>query len=837
MWLSLLVLSALADTPGELLESPPIAAPGGLTHLPDARLSSALNARARGADKEAILELEAWLSSRNGPWDHTRVSGRFLLGWLYLQNGSTNLASAQFTKVRTTPGPLAPMALYYEALCDHKRGRHSVAARECTDYRTQWPRGEHADDCLLLIGTARAKAGQHQAAKQAWIEWLDQNQGHPRSEQVELDLAIAKAHLGSQKALQSLQNFTLYHSYPSIAQQAESALNGFKSDGKKLPVMDPLQMETRSIMAHVRAGQYDAAWERFTELLTKHGDDERLQNWLDENAVDVAWKTRNYEAFVALSRAQYDANPTGHAAWRIFRALQRSGDYFGAGVWAEASLIKHKRHYRWRNSQAQIGHTWQLAGEYEKAQIVWDGLANRRGISGRDARWFAAFSTYRAGDLPNALARMEQIEKTDKYRLQAAQYYRAKILDGLEKPEEAAALRRQIVETKPFGWYAQLIQSVHKLKLQETTATARQGTWPHEITAGPPQPPKPAPIQSPVGVVLATSKAPDLPSEFNWTVHGPSTRQPEGPNTPIKPLKRAPTLPDSYTLNPLLDAKADNKDFRSFVRESAAIWPELEIALHLSEVGLFELAAPYVESSYRDWKDAKKSTGPRATQLQQFVISQAEWRAVMHATRDHHNGVRFSSLLKKKAGQIENGAHHLKALSHPTAHMTQVQSASKETGVDPLLVLGLMRQESLFRRTARSNKGATGLMQVMPYTGSKIAFDLDETFIPDQLSAPATNIRYGIWYLSKLLERFEGGWPLAVAAYNAGPMNVSSWYTRWEGQIELDDFVEQIPFTETRNYVKKVSMHYANYLDLYTEDSFLALPEQPGHNRPGIVAY
>jgi soluble lytic murein transglycosylase-like protein len=49
--------------------------------------------------------------------------------------------------------------------------------------------------------------------------------------------------------------------------------------------------------------------------------------------------------------------------------------------------------------------------------------------------------------------------------------------------------------------------------------------------------------------------------------------------------------------------------------------------------------------------------------------------------------------------------------------------------------------------------------------------------------------------------------------------------------------VEQIPFTETRNYVKKVSMHYANYLDIYAENAFLALPVSPGHNRPGIVAY
>jgi hypothetical protein len=842
MWLFFLVHSALAADPGLRISSPPITAPGGLVHAPTAQLEEALKANLQGETAQARMELEAWLTSRNGPWDHRRTSARFLLGWIYLVEGKTNLASAQFTKVRTSSGPLAPMALYYEALCDHQRGRHSVAARECTDYRTQWPQGEHADDCLLLIGTARAKAGQHGLAKQAWTDWLGENQGHPRSEQVELDLAIAKANLGSIKALSSLQNFTLYHSYPSIAQQAESALTTLQSEGKKLPLMDPLQSETRSIMADVRAGQYEPAWARFTDLLENHGDDERLQAWLDENAVDIAWKTRNYEAYVSLAQRKYTANPTGHAAWRIFRALQRSGDHYGAGIWAEASLLTHKRHYRWRDAHEQIAMTWQLAGEYEKSRTIWESRAKRRGTKGRDARWFSAFSAYRAGQLPTALSEFQAIEASDPYRIQAAQYYQAKILDALDRQPEATVIRQQILDTEPLGWYAQLIQSAHKrlLKDEASTPGRRVGRWPEANTAQVPAAPATAPIVNPIPVQLASANAKNTPGRsVNWTVlqKGPTTRTPAGPTDALINRVRTAPLPDAYTRNPLLNTKADNADFRRFVRDSAQLWPELEVAAQLSEVGLYELAAPTIERVYREWKDAQRGRGPRSAELKQFVVSQAEWRSVFHATRDHHNGVRFASLLKKQAELTEDGPRHLRTLTHPTAHMNRVQNASESTNVDPFLVLGLMRQESLYRRTARSNKGATGLMQVMPYTGSKIAFDLDESFIPDQLADPGTNIRYGVWYLSKLLDRFEGGWPLAVAAYNAGPMNVSSWYTRWEGQIDLDDFVEQIPFLETRDYVKKVSMHYANYLDIYTDGSFVVIPEFPGHNRPGIVAY
>jgi hypothetical protein len=842
MWFPFLILSALAGEPGSFEASPPIAAPGGLKHFPAAQLPEALKSVRQGTNRQAISELEAWLASRNGPWDHRKTSARFLLGWLYLQDGKTNLASAQFTKVRTSSGPLAPLALYYEALCDHHRGRHSVAARECTDYRTQWPDAQHADDCLLLIGTARAKAGQHNLAKQAWMDWLEENQGHPRSEQVELDLAIAKAHLGSNQALKILQNLTLYHSYPSIGQQAETALEDFQKAGRTLPEVDPIHAKTRTIMADVRAGQYESAWARFTELLQSHGDDERLQTWLDDNAVDIAWKTRNYEAYVGLARKNYTANPSGHAAWRIFRALQRSGDHYGAGVWAEASLVTHKRHYRWRDVQEQVAMTWQIAGEYEKASAIWNTRLKSQGAQGRNARWFSAFSSYRAGDFPTALSAFENVEQTDPHRVQGAQYYQSKILDSLKKQTQADEKRAQILEADPFGWYAQLIQSAHQRLLQEDIrpGARRDGRWVLERPAPTPAAAAPAPIIAPLPVQLAPAEREHTAvRSLNWSVlkQGPTTQSPVAPTAAVQHRVQTSPPPDAYTQNPLLDAKADNRVFRSVVRESEEFWPELEVAHQLSQVGLYELAAPTIETVYREWKDAQDGRGPRAAQLKQFVISQAEWRAVFHASQDHHNGVRFASLLKNKAQKIQDGPRHLRTLTHPTAHMNRVQDASESTNVDPFLVLGLMRQESLYRRTARSNKGATGLMQVMPYTGSKIAFDLKETFIPDQLSDPGTNIRYGIWYLSKLLDRFEGGWPLAVAAYNAGPMNVSSWYTRWEGQIELDDFVEQIPFTETRNYVKKVSMHYANYLDIYTEDSFLAIPESPGHNRPGIVAY
>ena len=837
--LGLFIGIALGQTP-PVLEEPTPVAPGGLTHTPAPSLEAALHSKSQGKYKTAIQHLENWLSSREGPWDHRRISARFLLGWLYLQEGQTNLASAQFTKVRVDNGPLAPLALWYEALCDHRRGRHTVAARECSDYRAQWPNGEHADDCLILIGHARTEANQHRLASAAWKEWLASNPSHPRHQQVELDLAISQAKLGSTQAIHKLQGFTLRHSYPSIGQQAQSVLDELEASGRKLPDLDPLYQKGREVMALVQAGQFEAGWELFTEVIEEHGEEDRIQEWLDENAINIAWRTRNYEAYVELAQAQYQENPTGHGAWRIFRALQRSGDNYAAGVWASEAMVTHKRHYKWRRAQEQVALTWQLAGEYTKAREIWEPLTQRRGNAGRLARWFSAFCLYRSGQLPEALEAFKGVEESDTSRKVAALYYQAKIHALLENLPESLRLKTAVLREAPMSWYGQLIASQHRRGLADVdeSRVLRQGTWTEATQATPPPPPRPAPILAPVAVQLTTTPS-THENNIRWDrlKNGPQSR-PATPNpTEERPLNAPRTLIDSYAQNPLLDLEEDMDAMEDFAAKHHEVWPDLETAYRLSQVGLFELAAPYVERSAREWSDASRGRGSRLNEVRSLQLSAKDWRPVIHSAQDHHNSTRFAGVLRGLADTLPDGQNHLSRLTHPTAHMNLIHNYASLENLDPLLALGLMRQESRYQRTARSRVGATGLMQVMPQTGSKIAFDLNETFIPDNLTEPTTNIRYGIWYLSQLLKRFDGGWPLAVAAYNAGPMNVSSWYTRWEGQIEIDDFVEQIPFTETRDYVKKVTLHYANYVSLYAADDRVDIPDRPGHNLPGIVSY
>ena len=139
----------------------------------------------------------------------------------------------------------------------------------------------------------------------------------------------------------------------------------------------------------------------------------------------------------------------------------------------------------------------------------------------------------------------------------------------------------------------------------------------------------------------------------------------------------------------------------------------------------------------------------------------------------------------------------------PMPFRESVVRRSRDIGLDPAYVYGLIRQESRFVMDARSHVGASGLMQVMPATARWTARKIGMyNFTVDQLNDRDTNIAIGTGYLKLVLDDFDGSMPLAAAAYNAGPGRPRTW--RNGPVIEAAAWAENVPFSETRDYVKKV---------------------------------
>ena len=140
---------------------------------------------------------------------------------------------------------------------------------------------------------------------------------------------------------------------------------------------------------------------------------------------------------------------------------------------------------------------------------------------------------------------------------------------------------------------------------------------------------------------------------------------------------------------------------------------------------------------------------------------------------------------------------------------------SGDIKLDPAYVYGLIRQESRFVMDARSHVGASGLMQVMPATAKWTAKKIGMTqFTPDQITDREVNVAIGTGYLKLVLDDFEGSMPLATAAYNAGPSRSRNW--RNGPVLEAAIWAENIPFQETRDYVKKVLSNTTNYAAILT---------------------
>ena len=161
-------------------------------------------------------------------------------------------------------------------------------------------------------------------------------------------------------------------------------------------------------------------------------------------------------------------------------------------------------------------------------------------------------------------------------------------------------------------------------------------------------------------------------------------------------------------------------------------------------------------------------------------------------------------------------------LIFPTPFIDLIEKKAKEAELDPVLVLSLMKQESSFEVSASSSAGAQGLMQIMPTTAQEVFPEV----LRSDLSQAEMNIRLGTRYLAKLMARFNGNIAYALAAYNAGPNAVDRWIKANGSQKRgLFEFIETIPYKETRDYVASIIRNYYWYAHTLGRD----LPKTPAY--------
>lgn len=174
-------------------------------------------------------------------------------------------------------------------------------------------------------------------------------------------------------------------------------------------------------------------------------------------------------------------------------------------------------------------------------------------------------------------------------------------------------------------------------------------------------------------------------------------------------------------------------------------------------------------------------------------------------------------------GPVANLKDPLMTAFYPNIFTNEVSKGYQVSGLPQGAIEGISREESLFKKDATSWVGAKGLMQLMPSTARMIQGAVMAHTPTTELTNPLNNILLGSHYLKLMKQKFSGQMPLAIMAYNAGPGNVNKWLrkaTTDKALQDLDMFIEEIPFSETKGYVKRVMRSMNVYGAMYNEDYF-----------------
>lgn len=486
-----------------------------------------------------------------------------------------------------------------------------------------------------------------------------------------------------------------------------------------------------------------------------------------------------------------------NASARAGEAQAAVGSYYSAYKLSPGSKTGRQALYQ----AAFLSYQFQ---DYDGAARRFQEFIKRYPTSGlsRDAKWHLAWIQYLKGDYSGAYRAFNELKAQKVSRRKNVSpisqdritYWVAMSLYKQGQFEQARSLFEALAKDQLMGYYSMAAQSrlskidatLPKLAKKAQVSTHRmtrmmsaEFMMPSDDWRGP----------------VTTSE--ETESEESLVAATPSTESEDQPvaeeTTENEPTVEAPTKVPG-----LAD---DEEKVTSF--SNPVLVRRFERARDLMIVGLYDWAK-------WDLYDIERKTSNR----EYLKTLMGEYERVDNFNRSSYIGQVYFGQQRSQYG-IE-GVRYLWEHAYPKAYAESVFKYAKNFSVPQEMIWAIMRAESQYKKDILSPAGAMGLMQVMPHTGQRVSESLNEKgFEPKKLYEPETAIKIGSRYLQRLMRKFDGNVALVAAGYNAGPHRVKSWLASF-GQLDMDEFVEHIPFLETRNYVKKVLSNYQVYAKLYS---------------------
>lgn len=503
--------------------------------------------------------------------------------------------------------------------------------------------------------------------------------------------------------------------------------------------------------------------------------------------------------------------------------------------------------------------------QYREARAAFTELSQRGGSWRNQTRWLRAWSSYQLGEYRAAAEAFSQLSSGTRWPEKYTYWYGRAMAEAGEV-KAATEAYRAVIREAPVSYYAyQARARLDELGPQPDpapAAVAGQAMDPEgsrdegdlsgqgvpcreddegcaerlmrqaqveskaggstEIASALPDPSVPGP--EPLSPLLLESEDPGpthLPTEEGMETLRRLVIRYGGVLPDLKRAHQLAAVGELWGARAALHRVSDElSDFRAYRRRrgSAKRWrwiPE-PYADRRRDVELGEWG---IDLAAQGKPEADKRRGLALDGLMSSPIYSMLREAYIHGVGDAYYARRYFNSKGALVGRPEEEAHNKAWASvFRRAFQPIVERKAARYGLDPYFLWALMTVESAYNPLAISHAGARGLMQVMPFTGRLVADRMGmRNFGPALLLEPEVALELGGWYFNQLLTKFNGQLPLAIASYNAGPHRVAAWLKQ-KGHLKMDEFVEEIPYPETRRYTKRVLQYLALYRRIYEKE-------------------
>ena len=586
----------------------------------------------------------------------------------------------------------------------------------------------------------------------------------------------------------------LYRNFPGsqAAREWTIDLQNVEVNGRKLGCLATFNDQKRRIRRFQWGGESQRAREEIEVLLkrSKYGAKYEVDILLANFFVNEGF----VKEALAVLLPYYDKKKNDFQYLMLVgKASSRAGEFPTAvSAYYRAHLTK-KRGSKGKNALFKAAFLSYQFQDYDGAFrkfARFNKLYPRSGLT-RDARWHMAWLRYLKGDYDGAVTALTDVYKSakrrrwrwKKYPLDKIRYWLAMSYYRGNDHSRARDIFESIVKEAPMGFYAQASRSRLE-KLPEPPPAAIRGLASADLDN--------------TAELSATGETIQLEDQ---AITGNDDSETEDVVMAEEQTKDDLTANEVPVTDEAGEVVSDDEEVHIF--RSVRFADRLERAMQLIQVGEFMWAKNELYEIEK--RTRKREHREKLIQAYETILSynRSSYIAQIHFSKDRH----------RKGGLKD--AEGLWKSAYPRAFEQEVNHFSRQFGIEKEFIWGLMRAESRYKQDISSPVGARGLMQLMPHTATQVSRLLgDESFDPSLLVLPEVNIRLGTRYLQRLSKKFKGQLPLMAAGYNAGPHRVESWLSTF-GHLEMDEFIEHIPFVETRKYVKKVTRNYGVYRALY----------------------